>query len=171
VFQAIRERRSIRCFRSDSIPEKIEEESLDAARWAPSAGNRQPWELIIIHDPQIKKHLHHAALGQSCIETTPLTIVICANEMRSAKIYGDRGRRFHSLLDVAAAVQNLLLASYAHGFGTCWIGAFDDERVRKILDIPLGVKPMATVPLDYSDENPAPPSRINLQQLVHRNRY
>ncbi|UCH37898.1 MAG: nitroreductase family protein [Candidatus Bathyarchaeota archaeon] len=171
VFQAIRERRSIRRFRSEPIPEKNIDEILDAARWAPSAGNRQPWEFIIIRDPQIKRYLCSAAHGQNCIEMAPLAIVICANEMRSAKIYGDRGRRFYSLLDAAAAIQNMLLASHAHGLGACWIGAFDDEGVQQILNLPLDVKPIAIVPLGYPDENPEPPLRIAIHELVHRNRY
>jgi nitroreductase len=90
--------------------------------------------------------------------------------MRSAKIYGDRGRQFYSLLDAAAAVQNMLLASYARGLGTCWIGAFDDDSVSKILRLPFGVKAIAIIPLGYPDEAPEPPSRIILENLVHRNR-
>jgi nitroreductase len=156
---------------SDPIPNITVDEILDAARWAPSAGNRQPWEFIIILDPQIKKYLRNAAHGQSSIEMAPLTIAICTNEMRSAKFYGDRGRRFYSLLDAAAAVQNMLLASYARGLGTCWIGAYDDEMVGKILNLPLGVKPIAIVPLGYPSENPGPSSRVALQNRVHRNRY
>lgn len=171
VFQTIRERRSIRRFRSDPIPNIIVDEIIDAARWAPSARNRQPWKFIIIVDPQIKKYLRNAAHGQSSIEMAPLTIVICTNEVRSTKIYGDRGRRFYSLLDVAAAVQNMLLASYARGLETCWIGVFNDEMVREFLNLPLEVKPITIVPLGYPSENLRSSSRIALQNLVHRNRY
>jgi nitroreductase len=171
LFEAIKNRRSIRAFKSDPVPEVTLNKILDAARWAPSAGNRQPWELIIVTDPIVKRYLRDAALGQSFIEESPLTIVVCANEARSAGIYGNRGRRFYCLLDVAAAVQNILLAAYALGLGTCWVGSFDDKTVINALNLPLGVRPIAIIPIGYPEETPQPPPRIRLGDLIHLNRY
>lgn len=171
VFQAIKGRRSIRSYRSDPVPDDILDKVLDAARWAPSAGNCQPWEFIVITDHEIKRNLRDAALGQSFVEEAPVVIVACANEMRSARVYGDRGRRFYCLVDAAAAVQNMLLAAHALGLGTCWVGAFDDAMVVKILGLPSGVRPVAIVPLGYPDEAPRGPSRMRLNDLVHSNQY
>ena len=171
VFRAIEKRRSIRSYRSDRVPDEALNKVLDAARWAPSAGNRQPWDFIVVSDSEVKRYLRSAALEQNFIEEAPIVIVACANEFRSASIYGSRGRDFYCLLDVAAAVQNLLLAAHALGLGTCWISAFDDEMVTKILNLPFGVRPIAIVPLGYPNEVPQPSPRIKLNELVHLNRY
>lgn len=171
LFEAIKNRRSIRVYKSDPIPDEVLNKILDAARWAPSAGNRQPWEFIVVNDRVVKRYLSDAALEQIFIEDAPTTIVVCANEARSAGIYGDRGRRFYCLLDAAAAVQNMLLAAHAFGLGACWVGAFDDEAVINILSLPSGVRPVAIVPLGYPDEVPRLPPRIRLNDLIHLNRY
>lgn len=171
LFEAIKNRRSVRAYKHDPIPEETLNKILDAARFAPSAGNRQSWEFIVIRDPVIKRYLRNAALGQAMIEEAPVTIVVCANEARSASIYGDRGRKFYCLLDAAAAIQNMLLAAYALGLGTCWIGAFEDEIIVNILNLPKGVRPIAIVPIGYSNDTPHPPTRIALKDFIHSNRY
>jgi nitroreductase len=74
-------------------------------------------------------------------------------------------------LDVAAAIQNMLLAAHALGLGTCWIGAFNDEILIKILNLPFGCRPIAIIPLGFPSENPPPPLRLELDNLIHRNRY
>ncbi|MFH0896951.1 MAG: nitroreductase family protein [Candidatus Bathyarchaeota archaeon] len=170
VFETIRGRRSIRSYKSDPVPQEVLNRVLDAARWAPSAGNRQSWEFIIVSDPPIKRYLRDAALGQSFIEEAPIVVVVCANELRSARLYGNRGRIFYCLLDGGAAAQNMLLAAYALGLGACWIGAFDDEMVVKILNLPFGIRPVAIIPLGYPYEVPKPPPRMELNELVHLNR-
>ncbi|MCJ7632975.1 nitroreductase family protein [Candidatus Bathyarchaeota archaeon] len=171
LFEAITKRRSIRIYDSKPIPENTLNKILNVARWAPSAGNRQPWELIVVSDGLVKRYLREAALGQRFIEEAPVTIVACANEARSAGIYGDRGRQFYCLLDVAAAVQNILLAAHAVGLGACWVGAFDDETVRNVLNLPPEVRPIAIVTLGYPNENPPPPPRTGLKDILHTNRY
>ena len=99
-----------------------------------------------------------------------MVVVVCANEMRLVRVYDERGRRFYCLLDAAAAVQNMLLAAYALGLGTCWVRAFHDEMVAQVLKRPSGVRPVAIVPLGYPDEAPRS-SRVRLKDLVHSNRY
>lgn len=169
VFEAIKNRRSIRKYRSDFISEECIRKILDSAKWAPSAGNLQPWEFIVVTDKNVKRHLSEAALEQPFIEEAPVIIVICTNEERSARIYGTRGRHFYCLLDAAAAVQNILLTAYALGLGTCWVGAFDDIKVAAVLKLPSGVRTIAIVPLGYADETPKPPSRF--EERVQLNSY
>ncbi len=171
VFEAIRERRSIRAFSPDPVPDELLEKILEAAKWAPSAGNCQARDFIVVRDSGVKRGLCRAALGQSFIEEAPVDIVVCANEDRSAGRYGSRGRRLYCLLDAAAAVQNLLLAVHALGLGACWIGAYHDESVSKVLQLPKSWKPVAIIPLGYPAEKPWPSSRIPLEALVHRDRY
>ncbi|MCK4483131.1 nitroreductase family protein, partial [Candidatus Bathyarchaeota archaeon] len=108
------------------------EKLVDSARWAPSAGNTQPWRFIIVRKPEIKRKLAAAALGQSFVEEAPVVIVVCADEDRSSMGYGVRGKTLYCIQDTAAAIQNIHLAAYSLGLGTCWIGAFREEEARRI---------------------------------------
>lgn len=167
VFEAIKGRRSIRAFKAAEFPAETVEKLIDAARWAPSAGNIQPWEFIIVRKPEIKRKLAKAALGQSFIEEAPVVIVVCADEERSARGYGARGRNLYCLQDTAAAVQNIHLAAYALGLGTCWVGAFREDEARETLKIPEGIRPVAIIPVGYPAETPSPRSRRPLKQIIH----
>ena len=167
VFKAIKERRSVRAFTPEMVSEEEIMKIIDAARWAPSAGNIQPWEFIIVRRPEIKRGLSAAALNQTFIEEAPVVIVVCANENRSSWGYGERGRTLYCLQDTAAATQNMLLAAYALGLGTCWVGAFREEGVRRVLNIPRGVRPVAIVPVGHPAEKPRPRPRRSLREIVH----
>ncbi len=171
VFEAIRERRSVRAFISKPVPKALLTKVLEAAKWAPSAGNCQPWDFIIVKDARVKRKLCEAALDQEFIEQAPVDIVVCANEERSAIRYGDRGRKLYCLLDAAAAVQNLLLAVHALGLGACWVGAYDDRHVIEILSLPSWLKPIAIIPIGYPGEKPRPTERIPLDALIHEEHY
>ncbi|MEM1539732.1 MAG: nitroreductase family protein, partial [Candidatus Bathyarchaeia archaeon] len=107
------------------------------------------------------------ALGQSFIEETPVVIVACADENRSAQGYGMRGKNLYCIQDTAAAVQNIHLAAYSMGLGTCWVGAFMEDEVKKILKIPEGIRPVAIIPVGYPAEKPSPPPRRPLRQIIH----
>jgi len=133
---------------------------LDAMRWAPSAGNLQPWFFYVVINADIKRKLAHAAYEQDFVGDAACVFVICANPEESAKRYGTRGRNLYSYQDTACAVENLLLAAYALGYGACWVGAFDEEKLQAILDIPEYLRPVAIVPVgkgkvvDYTDRKP-----------------
>jgi len=167
VLEAIRGRRSTRAFESEDVSPEIVSKLLDAARLAPSAGNIQPWEFIVVRKPEIKRALAEAALDQTFIEEAPVVIVVCANENRSSYGYGMRGKTLYCIQDTAAAIQNILLAAYSFGLGTCWIGAFREEEAREILKIPHGVRPVAIVPVGVSAEAPLPPDRRHINHIVH----
>jgi len=167
VLEAIKRRRSIRAFKSDDVSPEIVENLLGAARWAPSAGNIQPWEFIVVRKPEIKRRLVEAALDQTFIEEAPVVIVVCANENRSSQGYGMRGKTLYCIQDTAAAIQNINLAAYFFGLGTCWIGAFREEKAREILKIPQGIRPVAIIPVGYPAEAPSPRNRRPISQIVH----
>lgn len=171
LFEAILERRSVRAFTPEAVPDEVVDTILDAAQWAPSAGNCHAREYIVVEDPRVKKALSEAALDQRFIEAAPITVVVCANERRSAHRYGWRGRELYCLLDAAAATQNLLLAVHALGLGGCWVGAFDDRQVVEALNLPPWLKPVAIIPIGYSDEKPWTPQRRLLKDHIHIDRY
>jgi len=171
VFEAIKNRRSVRAFTSQSVSDEEVERLIEAARWAPSAGNIQPWQFIIVREPQIKHGLCEAALDQTFIEKAPVVVVVCADPQRSAKGYGSRGINLYCLQDTAAATQNMLLTAQAMGLATCWVGAFHEEEARKVLKIPDGVRPVAIVPVGHAAEKPRVRPRRPVNEIVHRETY
>ncbi|MEM2337995.1 MAG: nitroreductase family protein [Candidatus Bathyarchaeia archaeon] len=171
VFEVIKGRRSIRAFQEADVPKEIVEKLIEAAMWAPSAGNIQPWEFVIVRNSETKRRLAEAALGQSFIEEAPVVIVVCADEERSARGYGTRGRTLYCIQDTAAAIQNIHLAAYSLGLGTCWVGAFREDEARKILGIPEGLRPVAIIPVGYPAESPQPRSRRPLKQIIHYEKF
>jgi nitroreductase len=171
VFEAIKGRRSVRSFKSEQISDEVIERILEAAQWAPSAGDLQARDFIVVKDGVIKEALCHAAWDQEFIVEAPVDIVVCANEKRASLRYGARGRELYCILDAAAAVQNLMLGAYALGLGTCWVGAFDDDEVKRVLNLPEWERPIAIIPIGYPDERPKPTPRLPLDRVMHKEKY
>ena len=135
--------------------------------WAPSAGNTQPLNLVIVKDPEIKRRLSEAAFNQSSIRKAPVVIVIFADLERSKRVYGLRGEQLYALQDTAAATQNILLSAHSLGLVTCWIGAFNEKQVANALKAPNNMRPVAIVPIGYSSEHPVVPQRRPVDEFVH----
>jgi nitroreductase len=171
VLDAIKGRRSVRRFTKEPVSEKAVKALIDAARHAPSAGNIQPWEFVIIREQAVKRKLVSAALDQTFIEEAPVVIVICADEGASAGGYGSRGETLYCLQDTAAAGQNILLTAYSIGLGTCWIGAFREERVKEALGIPDGVRPVAIVPVGHVTAFPPSHPKRPVDEIVHYEKF
>ncbi|MEA1905220.1 MAG: nitroreductase family protein [Candidatus Hadarchaeota archaeon] len=169
--EAIKQRRSVRRFKSDPVKEEDLRKILDAARWAPSAGNMQPLELVVVKDEEAKQRLARASPDHSFIAEASVVIVVCANVPRTTRRYGHRGARLYVVQDTAAAAQNIHLAAYSLGYNTCWVGAFDDEEVARVIRVPDSVRPMTIIPLGRPAEEPHPPSRLPLDEIVHENHF
>ncbi len=160
------ERRSVRKFKGDNIDDATVIELLESANSAPSAGNLQPRDFIIVRDPEIKADLSRAALNQRFIMQAPVVVVVVANFPRSMNTYGERGY-LYAIQDSSAAIQNLLLAATALGLGTCWVGAFDEERVSEILELPEYTRPMAIIPIGYPADRGHRTGRRKIEELIH----
>ena len=171
VFEAIEKRRSIRVYMSEEVSEKDVERLIEAARWAPSAGNIQPWEFVIVTNQETKRRLSAAALHQTFIEEAPVVIVVCADEARSSEGFGSRGARLYCLQDTAAATENMLLAAQALGLATCWVGAFHEDEVANVINAPRNVRPVAIVPVGRSGEKPRVPPKRLVRRIVHYERF
>ena len=166
LVEAIKSRRSIRSFKGEAISEDNIYKLLEAASYAPTAGNVQPWKFIVVKDTKNKKSLAVSALNQLWMTEAPVIIVVCADLSRSERFYGDRGRDLYSIQDTAAAIQNLLLSAVDLGLGACWVGAFSEARVAKILDLPQKLRPLALVPVGYPKEDPHPSSRFTPEDVT-----
>lgn len=171
VLEAIKTRRSVRNFTNQPVSDRKIEKLLEAARWAPSAGNIQPWEFIVVRDSEIKHGLSQAALDQKFIEQAPVVIVACADPAKSAPRYGSRGINLYCLQDTAAATENMLLAAHAIGLGACWVGAFKEEMARKVLKIPEPVRPVAIVPVGHVTRTPSVRPRKDLTEITYHDTY
>jgi len=171
VISAIKARRSVKAFKPDKVPIKTIYRLIDAARWAPSAGNLQSWEFILVEDSTAKKQLAAAALSQDFISDAPYVIVACADTERSAVKYGARGKYFYSIVDTSAAIENLLLAATDIGLGTCWVGSFNNNIVRDVLGLPEGIAPVAIIPIGYPADEGERTTRTSLGNIIHFERF
>lgn len=165
--QLTRDRRSVRAFRADPVADETVERLLAAAVRAPSAGNLQAWEFLVVRDGETKRRLAHAALEQTFVAEAPVVIVTCRNLIRNSFRYGARGRDFYSLTDASCASMLLLLAARNEGLGACFVGAYRETEVARILGLPSHVRPVGIIPVGYADESPPPASRLPLSEVVH----
>jgi len=170
IKEAIEKRTSIRKYQKKPVDRELVENLLYYANLAPSAGNLQARDFIIVDDEDIKEKLAIAAYNQEFIKEAPIVVVFCANLERISP-YGKRGKKFYCLQDVAAAIQNFLLVATAEGLATCWVGAFNDDSVAKILNLPPHIKPIAIVPVGYAGEEPIKTDRLDIKELIHYNKW
>lgn len=166
-FELLQSRRSIRSYAPTAIePEKLER-ILMAANQAPSAGNLQAYEIMLIHSPSVKQELARAARNQEILEQAPVVLAFCANPDRSAVRYAERGRTLYCIQDATIACAYAQLAATALGLASVWVGAYHDQSVRQALGISDSLIPVALLPIGYPAESPPARSRRSLDELVH----
>jgi len=169
VLEVIKKRRSIRRYKEDPIPEDIIVRVLEAARWAPSGKNLQPWKFILVREIALKERLAAASVGQYFMAEAPIVIVACGFP---DDCYSRMGRYMKSWpVDVAIALEHLILQAQEEGLGTCWIGSFEEEEVKAILGIPENVKVLALTPLGYPKEKPPSRRRKSLDEITAYDGY
>ena len=167
----IRGRRSIRKFLSEQIDEEDIKDIVKVGFSAPSGGNRQPWRVVIVKDQNIKDQLSDAA-GQSFMAKAPVIFVVCAVPEESAERYQERGRTLYVLQDTAALTLNILHAAHMLGYGSCWIGAFNEEEVSRILNVPPDMRPVAMIPVGKIDGKiPDMRPRKNIAEVVIQEQF
>lgn len=161
-----RTRRSIRRYRPDPVPAELLDRVLEAARWAPSAVNSQPWHFLVLTDPERRKELSRRArlLGLVRWDHLARAPVVIA-------VIGDKRYNRFVTVDCALAGMNILLAAHSLGLGSCWVGGFTQRQVRGLLGVPPDREVVGLITLGYPDENPPPPPRLPLERLVSREVY
>jgi nitroreductase len=167
-FEAVERRRSVRAFTGASIDADKLAAILAAARLAPSAGNLQAFQIVVIDDAGCKKALAAAALGQDFVAEAAVVLVFCASPARSERKYGQRGAALYCLQDATIAACYAQLAATAQGLASCWVGAFDEARVAAALRIPPQLRPIMLLPIGSAAEPTERPQRRSLDALVHR---
>lgn len=167
VLTAIKGRRSIRAYSPREIEDEKLKRVLEAGRLAPSAVNRQEWKFIVVKDPAIREQLVEAAGGQKFLGEAPLALVACGTEPTKVMKCGQHAYN----IDVSIALSFMILEAWEQGLGSCWLGHFDEDKVKKILDIPPEVRVVAMTPLGYPAETPAPRPRKSLDEIVSYDKY
>ena len=170
--EVVKSRKMIREYEHNKpIPDYIIAKLIENAHRAPNAGHTQVQEFVIVKDHLTKSKLGDAALGQSQVYDAAELIIVCSNTSRSVDRYGKRGRDFYSIIDGAFASMLVLLTSVSEDIGACFVGAFEDKKVSKILGLPEYVKPIGMITLGYPAERPEKFDRIDLTKLVYYDRY
>lgn len=171
ILSLIKNRRSIRKYTAEDVPDDIVYKIIEAGSYAPSEGNQQPWEFIVVRDLTTKQHLVSAAYNQNWMLQAPVFIVACINMRLARAMYGTRGEKLYGIQAVAAAIENILLAAESFGLGTCWVGAFSEPGVAIPLECPEYIRPCAIITLGWSAERPKSPPREDLEEFVHLEKF
>ncbi len=176
--EAIRGRRSIRKYEKVDVTEDALRQILDAVRWAPSGGNIQPWEVIVIRDPAVREALRGTVEGTNpgskAIVNAPVLLALCGliripDTYRHDVVtkFGDWWFMFH----LGIAAQNLSLAAHSLGLGSVMVGFFDHDRAREILQVPEEYEVVLLIPLGVPGRTPPAPKRREIHEFRHEDRF
>lgn len=166
VLKNIKNRRSIRSFSKEQIPDDIINKIIESLIWAPSAGNLQARKFFFVVNQRIKREIAKAALNQTFISEAPLVIVGCIDKSKIYPRYGERGVKLYAIQDVACSITNAMLVACENGLGTVWIGAFREEEVSGILNLPDYLRPVVILPVGYPLYIPSAPPRVSIEEAV-----
>jgi nitroreductase len=167
VFAAINQRSSVRAYKSTDVEEEKLKKVLEAGRLSPSANNRQDWKFIVVKNKETRKKLAKASFEQFFIAEAPIIIVACGLDPNAMLACG---QPMHTV-DVSIAFAYMILQAYESGLGTCWIGAFSEDEVKKILNVPKHIRVVAMTPLGYPNQPPSRKFRKTLDQIVCYDKY
>lgn len=174
VFEAIRNRRSIRKFKPDPIPEEQLNRVLEAARLAPSAGNRQPWRFVVVKDEDTRVKLAELADHQTFVGEAPVVIAVFGDPDDSPAGYRQDPMVAYKQ-DPMIAVEHICLTAVELGLGTCWIGPaspnYDVEAIKRLLGVPGRMYMTCLLPLGYPDQAPNAKSRKPREKIIHYEKY
>jgi len=167
VLEAIKNRYSVRAFEGRKIDQEILDDILKAAQLAPSARNLQSWKFVVISDDTQRAKLTEITKGQKFVADAPVTIAVCANNMDYRMTCGHQA----SVIDAAIAAEHIVLQAVEHGLGSCWIGAFHQEMICELLELPEDYSVVALLPLGY----PAIPRRNRIlkedEEVISYNKF
>lgn len=167
LFEVMGRRRSVRSYLPDPVAEEDLNRIIEAACSAPSAGNLQAYRIVVARDPGVRRKLADACWGQRFVAEAPVSLVFLSEPAVSARRYGSRGAELYSLQDATIACTFAMLAAHALGYGTCWVGAFNDEAVlRAVGAVGTGLRPVAVLTVGKPRAPPGTTSRRPVEEVV-----
>jgi nitroreductase len=164
----IEERQSVRAYQQVEIEDEKLRKILHAANRAPSAGNLQAYQIVVLRSSQARQALARAALDQEFIAQAPVVLAFLTDPGRSGIKYSSRGERLYCLQDATIACAYAQLAAHELGLATCWVGAFRERAVSEVVDAGPNQVPVALLPIGYPAETPDITPRRSLADLVRR---
>jgi len=168
VMDAIKTRKSVRSYLDKPVEDEKLQTILEGGRLAPSASNRQEWRYVIVRDRETREKIAEAANRQSFVGEAPVIIVACAETDGHIMSCGQPCYP----IDVAISLDHMTLVAAELGLGTCWIGAFNEKKVKEILGIPEHIRAVALMPLGYpSNPSPIKKNRLPLDMIVKYDRW
>lgn len=168
IYDLISLRKSVRTYKRDDIPQDILLRVLEAARLAPSASNRQEWRFVVVRDEEKRKQLAEAACNQIFVGEAPVVLACCADTDAHRMTCG----QLCYPINIAIAMDHIVLCATAEGIGTCWIGAFYEDRVKAILNIPKHFRVVELLTMGFPrDPSPVRKRRLPLDQIVRYERW
>jgi len=167
VMEAIQSRRSVRAYKKMDVEKEKLDAILEAARIAPSASNRQEWRFVVCRDSKTREKLCAAASNQTFVKEAPVVIACCAETDGHIMRCGQPCY----VIDVAIAIDHMTLVAVEKGLGTCWVGAFSEEAVKKILNIPAKIRVVELLTLGYPDDKPRPKDRKSISEIVRYEKW
>ena len=173
TMKTILDRRSIRRYQDKAIPDDILAGVFEAARWAPSWANAQPWEIVAVRDRKIKEKIQQTVSPRNpsflALVSAPVLLVVCGQLKRSGYYNDSYPTKFGDwfMYDLGLATGNICLAAHECGLGTVIVGLFDHDRVGEIINLPANHEVLVLVPLGYPDHAPKPPRRREVGEFVH----
>jgi nitroreductase len=168
IVEEILKRRSIRAYRPKAVEKDKLDRVLEAGRLAPTAKNAQDWQIIVVEDEQTKKALVEAAAPhQPFLYTAPLLLAACATNPNYVMMCNQPSYP----IDLGIVLDHISLQAVREGLGTCWIGSFDEEGVKKVLKIPPHVRVAQLMSLGYFLDNPEPRPRKPKNHLFKWNHW
>jgi nitroreductase len=167
VMEAIMTRRSVRAYQQREIEEEKLLRLLEAARLAPSAGNRQEWRFVVVRDKTTREKLAEAAAGQKFVAEAPVVLVCCAETDGHVMRCG----QLSYPIDVAIAIDHITLKAVEEGLGTCWIGSFYEDKVKELLGIPPEIRVVELLTIGYPKDQPRVKVRKKLSEIVRYERW
>jgi nitroreductase len=147
-----KKRKSVRNFLEEEIEKEKLEEILKVVESSPSAGNLKAREVLVVKEKELKQELAKASFHQNFISQAPLVLIFFALPEKSKQVYGERGENLYALQDATISCAYAWLEAVNMGLGACWVGAFDEEKVKEILKVPSGWRPIALLPIGYPAE-------------------
>mgnify|MGYP000848500557 FL=1 len=167
LLRLLKARSSVRDYTGEPLDPEDIDYILACASTAPSAGNREAWDVVVVTDEDLRIGLAVAALEQMHIREAPAIFVVCANYVRSMSQYGERGI-LYALEDATIACTYMMLAAHARGLHSCWTGAFDENDVRETLGLPEHIRPLALLAVGKGIPPLRPVGRMPVEEHVHR---
>jgi nitroreductase len=153
-FETVKARHSIRAFQTKPVEEEKIRRIIETIHLAPSAGDLQAYEVVVVKDPERKNELARDALDQDFVAEAPVCLVFLACPERSSRKYGHRGSELYCIQDTTIAASYAQLAATALGLASTWVGAFDEDAVARTIEAPRNRRPIAILPIGYPAETP-----------------